>query len=105
MLLHGYPQTHIAWRLVAPALARHYTLVVPDLPGYGTSATHHDQPRWTKRRVGEALAALMTQLGHAQFAVIGHDRGARAGYRLALDQPSRVRLAHRRAHARPAGGN
>ena len=91
LLLHGYPQTHIAWRLVAPALAQHYTLVVPDLPGYGASVTHHDQPRWTKRRVGEALAALMTQLGHARFAVVGHDRGARAGYRLALDYPTSVR--------------
>lgn len=91
LLLHGYPHTHIAWRRMAPELAKHYTLVVPDLPGYGASATHHDQPRWTKRRVGDALAALMRHLGHSRFAVVGHDRGARAGYRLALDYPDHVR--------------
>ncbi|WP_109482737.1 alpha/beta hydrolase [Paraburkholderia sp. C35] len=90
LLLHGYPQTHVAWRLIAPALARSYTVVVPDLPGYGASRTGSDQPRWTKRRVAHALAGLMTHLGHEQFAVAGHDRGARAGYRLALDHPARV---------------
>ncbi|SAK47551.1 hydrolase [Caballeronia fortuita] len=90
LLLHGYPQTHIAWRFIAPALARSHTVVVPDLPGYGDSRTHDDQPRWTKRRVASALVALMHTLGHERFAVVGHDRGARAGYRLALDHPQRV---------------
>lgn len=90
LLLHGYPQTHVAWRLIAPTLARSYTTVVPDLPGYGNSRTRNDQPRWTKRRVASALVALMDRLGHEQFAVVGHDRGARAGYRLALDHPQRV---------------
>ena len=91
LLLHGYPQTHIAWRLVAPDLAKSYTVIAPDLPGYGASPTRTDQPRWTKRRVGDALVQLMTQLGHPRFAILAHDRGARAGYRLALDYPDRVR--------------
>jgi haloacetate dehalogenase len=90
LLLHGYPQTHIAWRRIAPELAKHYTLVIPDLPGYGASRPHYMSPRWIKRRVGNALAALMTHLGHGRFAVVGHDRGARAGYRLALDHPTKV---------------
>ncbi len=90
LLLHGYPQTHLAWRHVAPVLAARYTVVVPDLPGYGDSRTLDDRGRWTKRRVAAAATALMTSLGHDRFAVIGHDRGARAGYRLALDHPGRV---------------
>ncbi|MFP3605879.1 alpha/beta fold hydrolase [Paraburkholderia sp. SIMBA_053] len=90
LLLHGYPQTHVAWRRVANTLARTFTVVVPDLPGYGASRVHDASPRWTKRRVGDALIALMDVLGHSSFAVVGHDRGARAGYRLALDHPGRV---------------
>jgi len=90
LLLHGYPQTHVAWRLIAPTLARSHTVIVPDLPGYGDSRTRNDQPRWTKRRAAGALVALMDRLGHERFAVVGHDRGARAGYRLALDHPQRV---------------
>jgi haloacetate dehalogenase len=90
LLLHGYPQTHVAWRRVAPALAERHTLVIPDLPGYGASRPDTMSPRWTKRRVGAALIALMDRLGHPRFAVAGHDRGARVGYRLALDHPERV---------------
>ena len=90
LLLHGYPQTHIAWRRIAPALVERHTVVIPDLPGYGASLPDDMARRWTKRRVGEALAALMGHLGHDRFSVVGHDRGARAGYRLALDQPKRV---------------
>lgn len=90
LLLHGFPETHIAWRKVAPALARHHTLIIPDLPGYGASRPHAMTPRWTKRRVGEALVALMRTLGHRRFALAGHDRGARAGYRLVLDHPGVV---------------
>lgn len=90
LLLHGYPQTHVAWRLIAPTLAKFHTVIVPDLPGYGESRTRNDQPRWTKRRVAESLVALMERLGREKFAVVGHDRGARAGYRLALDYPGCV---------------
>ena len=90
LLLHGFPETHIAWRKVAPALARHHTLIIPDLPGYGASRPQAMTPRWSKRRVGQALVALMTALGHERFALAGHDRGARAGYRLVLDHPGMV---------------
>ena len=90
LLLHGYPQTHVAWRRIAPSLAEGHTVVVPDLPGYGASRLGMMVPRWTKRRVGAALVALMDGLGHRRFSVVGHDRGARAGYRLALDYPDRV---------------
>lgn len=107
LLLHGYPETHIAWRKVAPALARHHTVIIPDLPGYGASRPHAMTPRWTKRRVGVALVALMRTLGHERFALAGHDRGERwipSGAR-----PSRRReslcLADRRSDARcNAGG-
>jgi len=90
LLLHGYPQTHLAWRHIAPVLARDYRVVVPDLPGYGASRQHDDRSRWTKRRVAAALVELMDNLGVPSCAVVGHDRGARAGYRLALDHPARV---------------
>ena len=79
LLLHGYPQTHVAWRLIAQTLARSHTVIAPDLPGYGASRVRNDLPRWTKRRVAGALVALMERLGHNAFAVVGHDRGARAG--------------------------
>jgi haloacetate dehalogenase len=90
LLLHGFPETHIAWRKVAPALARHHRLIIPDLPGYGASRPDTMIPRWTKRRVGSALVALMRILGHERFVLAGHDRGARAGYRLVLDHPGTV---------------
>ena len=90
LLLHGYPQTHIAWRRIAPELAKNHTVIIPDLPGYGSSQPLETTPRWTKRRVGDALVALMETLGYRRFAVVGHDRGARAGYRLVLDHPDSV---------------
>jgi len=68
LLLHGYPQTHIAWRSIAPTLAQSHTVIVPDLPGYGASRTRSDQPKWTKRRVANSLVALMGRLGHERFA-------------------------------------
>jgi haloacetate dehalogenase len=90
LLLHGFPETHIAWRKVAPALALRHQLIIPDLPRYGASRPRAMTPRWTKRRVAAALIALMRALGHERFAIAGHDRGARAGYRLALDHPGTV---------------
>lgn len=90
LLLHGYPQTHLAWRRIAPELAQRYRVVVPDLPGYGASRQLDQECRWTKRRVAAALLELMDALGLETFAVVGHDRGARVGYRLALDHPARV---------------
>ncbi len=89
LLLHGYPETHAAWHEVAPALAKHHTVVVPDLPGYGRSHLT-DAGTWDKREVAAELVAMMRHLGHECFHVAGHDRGARAGYRLALDHASHV---------------
>lgn len=89
LLLHGYPESHATWHEVAPALAKRYTVVAPDLPGYGKSRIMDAGP-WHKRAVGAELVAMMRDLGHDRFAVVGHDRGARVGYRLALDNPDRV---------------
>ncbi len=89
LLLHGYPETHAAWHEVAPTLAKHHTVVVPDLPGYGRSLLT-DAGAWDKREVAAELVAMMRHLGHERFHLAGHDRGARVGYRLALDHASRV---------------
>ena len=89
LLLHGYPETHATWHAVAPALAERYSIVAPDLPGYGRSRVR-DDGLWDKRDVAAELVTLMRSLGHKRFAVVGHDRGARVGYRLALDYPGQV---------------
>jgi haloacetate dehalogenase len=91
LLLHGYPETHIAWRKIAVELSHRYRLIIPDLPGYGSSRPDSMTPRWTKRRCGAALVALMKRLGHERFALVSHDRGARVGYRLVLDHPGIVK--------------
>jgi haloacetate dehalogenase len=97
LLLHGYPQTHAMWHRVAPALAEDFTVVACDLRGYGRSSkpdTTADHWPYTKRAMAQDQIALMRALGFERFAVCGHDRGARVGYRLALDHPERVtRLA------------
>jgi len=93
LLLHGYPQTHVTWHKVAPELARHFTVICPDLKGYGDSDSPPPTPdsgNYSKRVMGEEMLALMRALGHQQFAVVGHDRGARIAYRLALDHPEAV---------------
>lgn len=89
LLLHGYPETYATWHAVAPTLVRSHAIVAPDLPGYGRSRVH-DYGVWDKREVAAELVSLMRSLGHERFAVVGHDRGARVGYRLALDHPERV---------------
>jgi haloacetate dehalogenase len=97
LLLHGYPQTHAMWHRVAPALAEDFTVVACDLRGYGRSSkprTTADHWPYTKRAMAEDQIAVMRALGFERFAVVGHDRGGRVGYRLALDHPERVsRLA------------
>src|SRR6476659_5186961 len=93
VLLHGYPQSGLCWHRVAPALAEHHTVVVPDLRGYGRSSTPADDAEHTvysKRRMAADVVALMEALGHDRFAVVGHDRGGRVAYRTALDHPDRV---------------
>jgi haloacetate dehalogenase len=97
VLLHGFPQTHACWHRIAPALAETHTVVCMDLRGYGWSSAPPGDPAhktYSKREMGRDALAVMEALGHVRFAIIGHDRGARIGYRLALDQPGRVeRLA------------
>ncbi|GGE34280.1 haloacetate dehalogenase [Agaricicola taiwanensis] len=97
LLLHGYPQTHVMWHRLAPGLSERFTLIMPDLPGYGWSfvprAADDHRPH-SKRVWAAALVDLMERLGHVRFGVIGHDRGARTAYRMALDHPGRIdRLA------------
>ena len=93
LLLHGFPQTHVMWRRVALRLAERFRLVLPDLRGYGDSskppgdAAHAN---YSKRTMAADMAALMSGIGHARFAVVGHDRGARVAHRLALDHAERV---------------
>jgi len=97
VLLHGFPQTHAIWHRIAPILAESHRVVCMDLRGYGwSSAPRGDGGReaYSKRAMGRDVVAVMEALGHVHFAVVGHDRGARVGYRLALDHPGRVeRLA------------
>ena len=96
LLLHGYPQNHVIWHKVAPRLAQNFTLVIPDLRGYGDSSkppTDADHLPYSKRAMALDMVEVMSALGFNRFDVVGHDRGARVTYRLALDHPERVRRA------------
>ncbi|HKA80322.1 MAG TPA: alpha/beta hydrolase [Xanthobacteraceae bacterium] len=97
LLLHGFPETHLMWRGVAPLLARRFTVVCADLRGYGRSGcpvSTPDHAPYAKRAMARDMVEVMAQLGFSRFAVAGHDRGGRVAYRLALDHPDRVeRLA------------
>jgi haloacetate dehalogenase len=93
LLLHGYPQTHAMWHAVAPALARRFTVVAADLRGYGDSTKPPSDPdhvAYSKRVMAQDMVSLMAELGWRQFAVVGHDRGGRVAYRMALDAPDVV---------------
>ncbi|MGE0118123.1 MAG: alpha/beta fold hydrolase [Dongiaceae bacterium] len=93
LLLHGFPQTHVIWHRVAPRLSQSFTLVMPDLRGYGDSRgppPDADHVNYSKRAMAGDMVALMAALGHERFSLAGHDRGARVGYRLCLDHPGRV---------------
>lgn len=93
LLLHGHPQTKAIWHKVAPALARHFTLVIADLRGYGDSskpAGDADHALYAKRTMAADMLAVMQQLGHERFQVLAHDRGARVAHRLAADHPQAV---------------
>jgi haloacetate dehalogenase len=93
LLLHGNPQTHAMWHAVAPALADRYSVVCPDLRGYGGSfkpeATTTHAP-YAKREMARDMVEVMESLGHRRFFLAGHDRGGRVSHRLALDFPDRV---------------
>jgi haloacetate dehalogenase len=93
LLLHGFPQTHLMWRGVAPLLARNFTVVCADLRGYGRSGcpvSAPDHAPYAKRAMAQDMATVMERLGFRRFSVAGHDRGGRVAYRLALDHPDRV---------------
>ena len=97
LLLHGYPESSLMWRDVAPSLTEKFTVVATDLRGYGNSSTPPDDElheAYSKRSMAADQAKVMELLGHDQFMVAGHDRGGRVAHRLALDFPTRInRLA------------
>src|SRR5690348_15228020 len=93
LLLHGHPRTHATWNKVALLLAERFTVVCPDLRGYGQSSkptTTPDHAPYSKRALAGDCAALMHKLGHDRFAVAGHDRGVLVALRTALDHPEQV---------------
>ena len=89
LLLHGYPQTHFMWHVIADDLAKSHRVIVADLRGYGDSVAHDGD--FTFRAMAADQVALMAQLGHSRFDVIAHDRGARTAHRMVLDHPDAVR--------------
>ncbi|HEX3952263.1 MAG TPA: alpha/beta fold hydrolase, partial [Stellaceae bacterium] len=96
LLLHGYPQTHAMWRKIAPRLAEEFTLVIPDLRGYGDSSKPPggaDCAAYGKRALAQDQVETMAALGFERFRVAGHDRGARVTHRLLRDHPERIERA------------
>jgi haloacetate dehalogenase len=96
LLLHGFPQTHLMWHRIAPELARRYTVVCPDLRGYGASSKPPegaDHAGYAKRAMALDQVEIMAKLGFDRFQVVGHDRGGRVTHRLCLDQPQKVERA------------
>jgi len=94
LLLHGYPETHAMWHKVAPPLARDYTVVCPDLRGYGDSSKPKglpDHSNYSKRAMAKDMVEAMAALGHESFHLVGHDRGGRVAHRLARDHGKRVK--------------
>ena len=94
LMLHGYPQTHVMWHKIAPKLAQDFTVVVPDLRGYGDSSKPQGDPEhlnYSKRAMAQDQAEVMSQLGFNTFLLVGHDRGGRVSHRLAKDHAHRVR--------------
>src|SRR3954468_9583122 len=95
VLLHGHPRTGATWHRVAPLLVeRGFTVIVPDLRGYGRSSAPPPRPdhsQASKRAMAGDILALMNALGHDRFDLVGHDRGSYAAFRLAMDHPDAVR--------------
>lgn len=90
ILLHGFPQNHRCWEKIAPQLAERFDVIVPDLRGYGDSDAPEGAEAYAKREMALDIVGLMDALGVERAHVLGHDRGARVSYRLALDHPDRV---------------
>ena len=96
LLIHGYPQTHVMWHKIAPRLAQRFTVVMPDLRGYGDSSKPQDgenHANYSKRAMELDQVEIMRSLGFETFAVVGHDRGARVTWRLAVEHPTAVTKA------------
>lgn len=96
LLIHGYPQTHVEWHRIAPELAKRFTVVLVDLRGYGDSskpAEGENHANYSKRAMALDQVEVMHALGYDRFAVVGHDRGARVAWRLAVEHPDRVTRA------------
>jgi haloacetate dehalogenase len=94
LLLHGFPQTHVMWRAIAPALSNDFTVICADLRGYGRSGcpvSDKDHLPYSKRAMARDMVQVMAQMGFSEFMVAGHDRGGRVAYRLALDHPEQVK--------------
>lgn len=90
LLLHGFPQTHVLWRRVGELLSNQFTVIAPDLRGYGDSSKPQGTENYTFRHMAQDQLALMQHLGFVRFHVAGHDRGGRVAHRLALDAPDQV---------------
>tara|TARA_B100000686_G_C16803998_1_gene988419 strand:- start:103 stop:972 length:870 start_codon:yes stop_codon:yes gene_type:complete len=93
LLLHGYPQTHIMWREIAPSLAKNFTVICSDLRGYGDSdkpASDKEHKTYSKTVMAKDQHELMKSLGYNEYFVIGHDRGARVAHRMAIDYQGSV---------------
>lgn len=92
VLLHGFPETHLMWRYVAPVLAEHHTVVCPDLRGYGASSKPEavTEDTYAKRTMAADVVGLADALGFDRFALVGHDRGAHVAFRAGLDHPNRI---------------
>ncbi|MFC8517673.1 alpha/beta hydrolase [Streptomyces sp. NPDC057257] len=92
VLLHGFPETHLMWRQVAPALAERHTVVCPDLRGYGASGKPEavTEDTYSKRTMAADIVGLADALGFDRFALVGHDRGAHVAFRAGLDHPDRI---------------
>lgn len=91
LLLHGFPQTRAMWAEVAPVLAQDFTVICPDLRGYGESGKPHGFAKFAFREMAHDQLKLMRSLGFDRFHLVGHDRGARTAHRMALDTPEAVR--------------
>src|SRR5690242_12616332 len=93
LLLHGYPETHACWHHVAPILAERFTVVCPDLRGFGDSDKPPSDPEhltYSKRVMAQDQVEVMQSLEFNKFAVVGHDRGARVAHRMALDHAEKI---------------
>ncbi|MBB5577983.1 MULTISPECIES: alpha/beta fold hydrolase [Rhizobium] len=93
LLLHGHPRTHMTWGYVAGLLSSHFTIVCPDLRGFGKSfqpIDSEDSRHSSKRAKALDCVEQMQALGHRTFAVAGHDRGSYVAFRLAMEHPETV---------------